>query len=244
MPDAHYIYVFDNAAFPYGEKPEKFIIARARYIIAKIQARHKFHLIILACNTISTISLMALRKCYSYPIIGVVPAIKTAAKITRNGIIGLLATRATTRCNYVVDLIFKFAANCHVLTLDASDLVYIAESKLHGKKVPISIVHKILLPWRLSAYHPDTVVLGCTHFPLLSQELQDALPEGTRLVDSSAAIAHRTAWLVSQNIFREPFIKTYKENTAYYLKTTPKITTTITMLKSYGFRLIKLLSIG
>lgn len=197
LPDAHYIYVFDNEAFPYGEKPQDFIIERVLQIVSAIAQKHEIAAIVIACNTASTVSLPALREKFTdIPIVGVVPAIKPAAKLTCNGVVGLLATRATVKRPYTQELIERFATDCKVHSLGSSELVELAEKKLHGEEVSSDELRKILAPWLKMKEPPDTIVLGCTHFPLLADELLSVLPDGTRIIDSGAAIARRTAWLV------------------------------------------------
>ncbi|MEQ4901305.1 glutamate racemase [Proteus vulgaris] len=197
LPDAHYIYVFDNEAFPYGEKSQEFIIDRVVHIISAVAEKHDLAAIVIACNTASTVSLPALRaKFTDIPIVGVVPAIKPAAKLTCNGVVGLLATRATVKRPYTHELIERFATDCKVHSLGSAELVELAEKKLHGESVSLDELRKVLAPWLKMKEPPDTVVLGCTHFPLLADELLSILPDGTRIIDSGAAIARRTAWLV------------------------------------------------
>lgn len=197
LPEAHYIYVFDNEAFPYGEKPQEFIIDRVVRIVSTIAEKHELAAIVIACNTASTVSLPALREKFTdIPIVGVVPAIKPAAKLTCNGVVGLLATRATVKRPYTHELIERFATDCKVHSLGSAELVELAERKLHGEAVSLDELRKILTPWLKMKEPPDTVVLGCTHFPLLADELLSVLPDGTRIIDSGAAIARRTAWLV------------------------------------------------
>ncbi|WP_072064629.1 glutamate racemase [Proteus penneri] len=197
LPDAHYIYVFDNEAFPYGEKSQEFIIDRVVRIVSAVAEKHFLATIVIACNTASTVSLPALRaKFTDIPIVGVVPAIKPAAKLTCNGVVGLLATRATVKRPYTHELIERFATDCKVHSLGSAELVELAERKLHGEEVSLDALRKILTPWLKMKEPPDTVVLGCTHFPLLADELLSVLPDGTRIIDSGAAIARRTAWLV------------------------------------------------
>lgn len=197
LPDLHYIYAFDNQGFPYGEKDEAFIIERVVKTVAEVQKLHPLSIVIIACNTASTITLPALRERFSFPIVGVVPAIKPAAKLTRNGVVGLLATKATVQRSYTHDLIARFATDCDIKMLGSSELVVLAEAKLHGEVIDHAVLKKILRPWLSMAEPPDTVVLGCTHFPLLREELAAVLPDGTRLVDSGAAIARRVAWLIA-----------------------------------------------
>ena len=197
LPEAHYIYVFDNEAFPYGEKSQEFIIDRVVRIVSAVAEKHDLATIVIACNTASTVSLPALRaKFTEIPIVGVVPAIKPAAKLTCNGVVGLLATRATVKRPYTHELIERFATDCKVHSLGSAELVELAERKLHGEEVSLDELRKILTPWLKMKEPPDTVVLGCTHFPLLADELLSVLPDGTRIIDSGAAIARRTAWLV------------------------------------------------
>ncbi|VFS68333.1 Glutamate racemase [Kluyvera cryocrescens] len=93
LPDLHYIYAFDNVAFPYGEKSEEFIVERVLEIVTAVQQRYPLALAVIACNTASTVSLPALREKFAFPVVGVVPAIKPAARLSANRIIGLLATR-------------------------------------------------------------------------------------------------------------------------------------------------------
>ncbi|WP_192459363.1 glutamate racemase [Musicola keenii] len=236
LPDLHYIYTFDNEAFPYGEKPEQFIIERVVSIVDAVEKQHPLSAVVIACNTASTISLPALRERFNFPVVGVVPAIKPAAKLTRNGVVGLLATRATVQRPYTHELISRFAHDCTILSLGSSELVEWGEAKLQGDEVSIDALRKILKPWLKLPEPPDTVVLGCTHFPLLANELQQALPEGTRLVDSGAAIARRTAWLVKH--LENPFLSKEK-NLVYCLAITPKVATLWPVLQRYGFHLLE-----
>lgn len=232
LPDLHYIYAFDNEAFPYGEKPQQFIIERVVEIVTAIQLRHQLALVVIACNTASTISLPALRARFTFPVVGVVPAVKPAAKLTRNGVVGLLATRATVQRPYTHELIARFANDCQILSLGSSELVELAEAKLQGEAISIADLQKLLRPWLRLPEPPDTVVLGCTHFPLLAEELQMALPDGTRLVDSGAAIARRTVWLIAN--LENPTCSTEK-NLVYCLTITPKVATLWPVLQRYGF---------
>ncbi|WP_350304068.1 glutamate racemase [Photorhabdus viridis] len=232
LPDLHYIYVFDNEAFPYGEKSEEFIIRRVVKIVDAVQQKHSLAIVVIACNTASTVSLPALRERFYFPVVGVVPAIKPAAKLTRNGIVGLLATRATVNRSYTKELIGRFAIDCRIESIGSAELVELAEAKLHGDKVSSDALKKILKPWLRMKEPPDTVVLGCTHFPLLAEELVQVLPDGTRLVDSGAAIARRTAWLVKH---QENLICTSADSLAYCIKMNADTDELIPVLQEYGF---------
>ncbi|EKY3246492.1 glutamate racemase [Cronobacter dublinensis] len=232
LPDLHYIYAFDNVAFPYGEKSEAFIVERVVEIVTAVQACYPLALAVIACNSASTVSLPALREKFAFPVVGVVPAIKPAARLTANGIVGLLATRGTVKRPYTHELIARFANECQIEMLGSAELVEIAEAKLHGEPVSLEALRRVLRPWLRMPEPPDTVVLGCTHFPLLAEELLQILPEGTRLVDSGAAIARRTAWLLEHEA---PDARSCDDNIAYCMALTPEVAQLMSVLQRYGF---------
>ncbi|WP_127959918.1 glutamate racemase [Serratia microhaemolytica] len=240
LPDVHYIYAFDNVAFPYGEKSEQFIIERVHQIISAVGALHPLSLVIIACNTASTVCLPILRARFSFPVVGAVPAIKPAAKLTANGIVGLLATRGTVQRSYTHELIQRFASNCRIELLGTSELVELTEAKLHGEAVPLEKLKKILQPWLSMPEPPDTIVLGCTHFPLLSEELKQVLPQGTRLVDSGAAIARRAAWLLAH---QKNVHSTEAQGLAYCLALDTYAEALQPVLQGYGFSSLKELTL-
>lgn len=235
LPNAHYLYVFDNDAFPYGDKPEHFIIDRVINIVGTIQQYHKVNLVIIACNTASIVSLPELRRHFFCPIIGVVPAIKPAAELTSNGIIGLLATHTTVQHGYTFALIKQFASLCQILTIGSTELVFLAEAKLHGHNVPINMLRKILHPWLNNKKQPDTIVLGCTHFTFINRELQKILPESTILIDASLAIAQRAMWLVQHDVNVNDLQEEKRDNKAYYLSTTSQAIALTPVMIRHGF---------
>ncbi|MGB9094881.1 glutamate racemase [Erwinia sp.] len=240
MPDLHYLYAFDNVAFPYGEKSEEFIVHRVVEIVEAVTRRYPLALVVIACNSASTVTLPALRTRFDFPVVGVVPAIKPAARLTRNGIVGLLATRGTVKRPYTHELVARFASECKTEMLGSAELVELAEAKLQGKPVPLEDVRRILQPWLRMKEPPDTVVLGCTHFPLLNEELQQVLPEGTRLVDSGAAIARRTAWLLENE---SPAAFSADSNIAYCMDITAQAVQLMPVLKRYGFEKLEKLAL-
>ncbi|MEB5708097.1 glutamate racemase [Pantoea anthophila] len=240
LPDLHYLYAFDNAGFPYGEKSESFIVERVVAIVEAITRRTPLSLVIIACNTASTVSLPALREHFSFPVVGVVPAIKPAARLTRNGVVGLLATRATVRRPYTHELVAQFAGSCKIEMLGSAELVELAEAKLHGGEVALDEVRRIVQPWLRMAEPPDTVVLGCTHFPLLREELQQVLPEGTRLIDSGAAIARRTVWLLEHEA---PEVRSSQRNVAFCTELDGEAVQLSPVLHRYGFPLLEKLAL-
>lgn len=232
LPDLHYLYAFDNVAFPYGEKSEEFIVERVVAIVEAVTRLYPLALVVIACNSASTVTLPALRERFEFPVVGVVPAIKPAARLTRNGVVGLLATRGTVKRPYTKELVARFGGECKTEMLGSAELVELAEAKLHGQPVPIEEVKRILQPWLRMQEPPDTVVLGCTHFPLISEELQQVLPEGTRLIDSGAAIARRTVWLLENE---SPEASSQDENMALCMDITEQAVQLMPVLQRYGF---------
>ena len=195
LPDCHYLYCFDNAFFPYSEKSEALIIDRVTKICQRINEQYPLDMIVIACNTASTVVLEPLRHIFTIPVVGTVPAIKPAAEISTSKHIGLLATKGTVKRPYVDDLIAKYAADCEVARLGSTVLVDVAEQKLYGNGVDLKALQQELAPWQ-SLTDLDSVVLGCTHFPLIKQEIQQALPQVKHFLDSGEAIARRVKSLL------------------------------------------------
>jgi len=196
LPSFQYVYAFDDAAFPYGELPEDVLIERTQYIVSLLVDRHSIDLVVIACNTASTIVLPSLRQQLSIPVVGVVPAIKPAAMISERKVIGLLATPATVKRDYTNRLVAQFASDCEVFRIGSTRLVEMAEEKLRGRAVSIPELAEILHPWRNQV---DSIVLGCTHFPLIKQEIAIAFGSPVHIVDSGIAIANRVKALLGDS---------------------------------------------
>ncbi len=169
IPHAHYIYAFDNEAFPYGEKSEEFIIDRVYQIVNSIAAKHPLTIAIIACNTASTVSLPNLSTHFSFPVVGVVPAIKPATKLTRNGVVGLLATKGTVNREYTKELIDRFATDCKVISLGSAELVQLAERKLHGETLPLDEVAQTVSTMAQNARTPRHRYFGLYSFPSINR---------------------------------------------------------------------------
>ena len=203
LPQAPVIYAADMAGLPYGTKTEAQVAARVAGLLGRMSERYRPRLACIACNTASTIALGMVREVLEIPIVGTVPAIKPAAVVTRTGVIGLLGTEATVRQRYVDELEHAFAADKLLLRHAAPELVMLAEARLRGEPVPAGAVRGALD--RLLA-HPrsaeiDTLVLACTHFPLLADELREVFGPDVRLVDGAQGIARRIAALTEGQAF-------------------------------------------
>jgi glutamate racemase len=197
LPTAPIVYVADSAGYPYGTKSEAEIAARVPALLGRLAERFDPELIVIACNTASTIALDAVRAALDVPIVGTVPAIKPAAALSENRVIGVLGTEATVRQPYVDRLAEQFASDCTLLRHGSAELVDLAEAKLRGEPTDLAAYRKILdgLTAQPHGDRMDTVVLACTHFPLVEQELEAAAPRPLAFVDGKEGIARRTAWL-------------------------------------------------
>lgn len=198
MPDAHFVYVADNGFFPYGTKTGQQIEARVPAMLGRLAERFDPEIVVIACNTASTIALDTVRAALDLPIVGTVPAIKPAAALSKSRAIGVLGTPATVVQPYVDRLAEEFAADCLVLRHGSAALVELAEAKLRGEETRIDDYRAVLagLFEQEGGERIDTVVLACTHFPLVQAELEAAAPRPLAFVDGKEGIARRTAWLL------------------------------------------------
>lgn len=199
LPLAPIVYVADNAGFPYGARSEEDIAARVPALLAPVVERFRPRLVVIACNTASTIALDTVRGALDLPVVGTVPAIKPASEMSNSRVIGVLGTQATVRQPYVDDLAARFAADCTVIRHGSPELVELAEAKLAGHQVSIEAVRAAAQPMfdAERGADIDVVVLACTHFPLLDDELRAAFP-GVKLVDGGPGIARRIAHLTRE----------------------------------------------
>ena len=209
LPDVSTGYIADIGYYPYGIKSTSQVLIRVSCLLDSVVDNIAPDLIIIACNTASTVVLEELRTRFKTPIVGVVPAIKTAATCTQNGNIGLLATPGTVNRDYTRQLIEQFADHCQVTMVGSSDFVDMAESYIQSQPIaPISdqakwVEEQGYLDDFKSTLSPfleqkcDYVVLGCTHFPLLRSAFEHYYPEIT-WVDSGEAIARRAIFLIDQ----------------------------------------------
>jgi glutamate racemase len=196
LPNAPIVYAADSAGFPYGKRSEAEIASRVPALLGRLVERFRPRLAVIACNTASTIALEHVRSALDLPVVGTVPAIKPAAELSRSRVIGVLGTEATVRQPYVDELAAKFAADCTIIRHGSPELVELAERKLGGENVALDAVRLAVQPMFESpgAEGIDTIVLACTHFPLLAEELHAAFPHVT-YVDGGEGIARRIAWL-------------------------------------------------
>lgn len=197
LPNAPIVYAADYAGLPYGMKTEEELSTRIPLLLGRLVERYKPQLVTMACNTASTIALDVVRSVLDIPVVGTVPAVKPASQMTKTGVIGLLGTSATIRQPYVDRLAGEFAADKKLLRFGAPDLVYAAEAKLRGE-LPDPQAIKAAVAGLTKQEHGDeidTVILACTHFPLVQQELQKYFSQTVRFIDGSQGIARRIVYL-------------------------------------------------
>ncbi|MCQ8278118.1 glutamate racemase [Acetobacteraceae bacterium KSS8] len=197
-PNVRIDYVADNAVFPYGELADDVLIARVEAVLEAAIARSRPDVVVIACNTASTVALAAMRERFAVPFVGCVPPIKWAASLSQTRTIGLLATRATVRRPYLRDLQERFAADCTLLAHGARGLADIAERVFRGHEPDETAIRHELegLFGQPGGDRIDVVGIGCTHYSVLLPTLQGLSPRAMTWLDPAGAVARQTANLL------------------------------------------------
>lgn len=197
-PDARFVYAGDDAAFPYGRLGEKALTARVLAVMERLIDLYDPQLVVVACNTASTLVLPPLRERFSVPFVGTVPAIKPAARVTRTGHVTVLATPGTVARDYTRDLVETYAGGCQVNLVGSRRLAGFAEAELAGVPVSDEALRAELEPCFVEGREgrTDVVALGCTHYPLLLARFQALTPWPVTWIDPAPAIARRVTQLI------------------------------------------------
>ncbi|SFO67660.1 glutamate racemase [Bradyrhizobium sp. Ghvi] len=200
-PDAHYTYVADDAFFPYGHHSEDEIIARVVPLMGELIDTHDPDLVVIACNTASTLVLSHLRAAYSVPFVGTVPAIKPACARSKTRRVSVLGTKGTVKREYTRALIRDFAQGCEVTLIGSPELASLAERELSGQAISDADILAELAPCFVgdasdASARTDTIVLACTHYPLLLDRLERLAPWPVDWIDPAPAIARRVSDLL------------------------------------------------
>lgn len=197
-PDAQFVYAADDAGFPYGRLSEPELVRRTTTVMEALVRRHRPDLVVVACNTASTLVLPHLRRAFDLPFVGTVPAIKPAAGLSRSGLVSVLATPGTVARDYTRDLVHTYAAACQVTLVGARRLAELAEAELQGRPPLDEDVLAEIRPCFVAEgeRRTDVVVLGCTHYPLLAARFRQLAPWPVAWIDSGAAIAGRVRQLL------------------------------------------------
>jgi glutamate racemase len=205
-PDAHYVYAADDAFFPYGAHGEAELIARLLALMGELIEAHRPDIVVIACNTASTLALPQLRARFSVPFVGTVPAIKPACQSSRSKRVSVLGTQATVSREYTRALIRDFANGAEVTLVGSARLAGLAEAALRGEEVGDAAIAQEIGACFVDAggRRTDTVVLACTHYPLLLPRLQKLAPWPVTFVDPAPAIARRVVDLIGPGERGEP----------------------------------------
>jgi glutamate racemase len=197
-PDAAFVYAADDALFPYGRLADTEVVARVLSLMERFIAQHRPDLVVIACNTASTIVLPALRQHFAVPFVGTVPAIKPACASSASKLVSVLGTEATVRREYTHALIRQYGQDCGVTLVGSARLAAHAESEMAGKPVADELLAAEIAPCFVEkdGRRTDTVVLACTHYPLLTERLERIAPWPVRWLDPAPAIARRVLELV------------------------------------------------
>jgi glutamate racemase len=206
-PDAHFVYVADDAGFPYGYIPQDRLDARVVALMKHVIEAQDPDLVVIACNTASTIVLPSLRARFAVPFVGTVPAIKPACAASRTKCVSVLGTEATVQREYTRALIREFAAGCEVTLVGSARLAALAEAELRGNPIEDAAIAAELAPCFVeNAARTDTIVLACTHYPLLIDRLQRLAPWPVAFIDPAPAIARRVVDLLGPAEARAPSV--------------------------------------
>jgi glutamate racemase len=212
LPAARFIYVADDAAFPYGRLTADVCAARVVDVLGVMLQRYRPDIAVIACNTASTVALPALRSTHTIPFVGTVPAVKPAAAQSRSKIITVLGTPGTVNREYTHDLIIAHAADCRVTLVGAPNLARLAEAYLKGESVSDGDVLEEIAPCfrEKDGQYTDAIALACTHYPLLLEVYHRVQPWEVEWIDPSPAIAKRVLSLLDASLIQS--VKTLNQS--------------------------------
>jgi glutamate racemase len=204
-PDAHFLYVADDAFFPYGSHGEAELVGRILPLMGDLIERQRPDLVVIACNTASTLVLPQLRARFSVPFIGTVPAIKPACAASVTKRVSVLGTEATVSREYTRALIRDFANGSDVTLVGSARLAGYAEAELQGTPVDDSVITQEIAPCFVDegGRRTDMIVLACTHYPLVLARFDRLAPWPVTFLDPAPAIARRVTDLIGPPISRE-----------------------------------------
>ncbi len=233
MPNRRFVYVADDAAFPYGNWEEDALRLRIVKLFGRLLEEHRPEISVIACNTASTLAIDALRKAFpGHAFVGTVPAIKPAAERTRSGLVSVLATPGTVKRQYTRDLIHQYAGKCHVRLVGSRQLAGLAEHYMREGFVDEDAVQAEIAPCfvEMDGRRTDIVVLACTHYPFLVNRMRKTAPWPVDWIDTSEAIARRALSLVRPDAPVET-----GDDIAVFTSGTPE-DTLVRLVRGFGLR--------
>lgn len=202
VPNADHLYVADDVSFPVGDWEAQALIAHCIKTMEKLIDQYNPRLVVIACNTESTLILGALREKFDIPFVGTVPAIKPAAEQTKTGLVSILATSGTVERDYTRALMEAYASDCDVTLVGSAKLAMFAEDYLREGQIDEAALRAEIAPCFVSSddKRTDVVVLACTHYPLLLPLLTKLAPWPVTWLDPAPAIARRALVLLEGKI--------------------------------------------
>jgi len=202
MHDQRFVYVGDDAGFPYGDWEEQALTARMVGLFESLIERFSPTVAIVACNTASTLIMPALRERFDMPFVGIVPAIKPAAERTHSGLVTVLATPGTVSRPYTQELIKKFAGSCEVKLVGATQLARMAEDHMQLRDIDLQLLREEIRPCfvQRGQRKTDIVTLGCTHYPFLVSEMRKLAPWPVDWLDPAPAVAQQARRVLNQTV--------------------------------------------
>lgn len=196
LPGERFIYYSDNANCPYGEKSREYIIDRARAITTFLMNKGA-DIIVVACNTATAAAISTLRNEFPISFIGMEPAIKPAAQLTRTGVVGVLATAGTLKATKYIDTKEKWSQDIKVVEHIGQGFVELVEKGTVTGPQAEAVVEQSVRP--LIEAGADTIVLGCTHYPFLSETIMKVAGRPITLIDPAPAVAKHLLEVMQEN---------------------------------------------
>jgi glutamate racemase len=240
LPGSNIVYLADDAAFPYGSWERGKLVERILDVITEAIGSYRPDLVILACNTASTLVLGELRQRFEIPFVGTVPAIKPAAEQTYSGVISVLATQGTVKRQYTSKLIAQFADKVHVRLVGSDNLAKIAESHLTGSQVDLEEIKKQIMPcfFEQNGNRTDIVVLACTHYPFLVNQFRKVAPWPVDWLDPAEPIARQALRLLGAKLSDQSAAQdtSDKQDLAHFTSDNPPAAT-VRLVAGFGLKL-------
>ncbi len=201
LPSEHFVYVGDTARVPYGGKSSETVTRYSIEIANHLITRHDIKLLVVACNTASSLALPAMRKIYKIPVVGMIdPCVRRAAALRSKSSIGVIGTLGTVRSGAYEDALRGAVPSAKVRSIPCPLLVALAEEGWTDNDIARAVIAEYLSPFRSEP--PDALILGCTHYPVLKGAIRDFLGEGTVLIDSGEEAAMVVDILLSETQVR------------------------------------------
>lgn len=209
MPEEDYIYVGDNAWCPYGEKPVDVIIRRAEAITSFLNGKGA-GIIVIACNTATAAAISHLRRKYpQIQFVGIEPAIKPAALESNTGVVGVLATANTLKAEKYHETLNRFASGVKVIERVGEGLVEAVENGSDASDA----LHRCIEP--MIEEGADAIVLGCTHYPFLSEQIKEIIGPDIRIINPAPAVALRAKSILETMPIPVPIVKSSGKSVFY-----------------------------